>query len=168
MRMPEEIRLKYPKLRKPKKKKRMKKDEHLQEQKINEMMEIYKKVALECFTQKQAMKRVVEHQASRFFILPHTAYCKLRKVFSGETDRIYAVKEFDREMYEEILKRVMELSQRPEYYGKSLMQLCEIVVRQPAPKFYMKPITFRIILAKQKKIIRERMRINRESYATER
>ena len=157
MRMPEEIRLKYPKLRKPKKKKRMKKDEHLQEQKINEMMEIYKKVALECFTQKQAMKRVVEHQASRFFILPHTAYCKLRKVFSGETDRIYAVKEFDREMYEEILRRVMELSQR-----------CEIVVRQPAPKFYMKPITFRIILAKQKKIIRERMRLNRESYATER
>ena len=136
----------------------MKRDDLLYQEKCNEMMEVYKKVAVECFTQKQAYDRVVNHKASRFFIQPHTAYNRLRAVFKGKTQNIEVTKECEQRMYEELYKRVVELSLMPQHYGASLMQLCEIAVMQEAPEFYMKPEGLRHLLIKQRKIIREQLR----------
>ena len=136
----------------------MKKDAQLYEQKVSELLSVYRKVAPDCFTQKQALKRVVEHPASRFYIQGHTAYNKLRSYFNGLTDKIPIEKECDKRMYEEIYRRVVEMSKQPEYYGKSLGQLCEIIVEQPAPEFYMKPEAFRQILYRERPKIRERLR----------
>ena len=136
----------------------MKKDAQLYEQKVNEMLSVYRKVAPDCFSQKQALRRVVEHPASRFFIQGHTAYNKLRHLFNGYSSELPVEKECDKRMYEEIYRRVIEMAQQPEHYGKSLSQLCEMVVEQPAPEFYMQPEAFRHILYRERPKIRERLR----------
>jgi hypothetical protein len=136
----------------------MKKDTQLYEQKVSEMLAVYRKVAPDCFSQKQALERVVRHPASRFYIQAHTAYNKLRHVFNGYSTELMADKECDKRMYEEIYKRVLELANNPENYGMSLNKLCEIVVEQPAPEFYMSPSTFRLLLSRERPKIRERLR----------
>ena len=88
----------------------MKKDQQLYEQKVSEMLAVYRKVAPDCFSQKQALQRVVEHPASRFFIQGHTAYNKLRHLFNGYSEELPVEKECDKRMYEEIYRRVVDPS----------------------------------------------------------
>lgn len=135
----------------------MKKDKYLYDLKVAELVKVYREVAPLCITQKQALERVVSHKASRFFILPHTAYCRLYGRFvRGEDFKL--TKELEMRMYGELYRRVVELSESPEHYGKSLYDLCEIVVNQPAPEFYIQPESLRTILSKQSRLIRERLR----------
>ena len=154
------VEARMPKEKKKREKKRngMKKDKQLYEEKVAEMLRVYREVAPLCLTQKQALQRVCDHESSRFWIQPHTAYNKLRKVFNGYASELPVEKECDKEMYEEIYRRVLSLSAQPEHFGKSLRELCEIVVRQRAPKFYMKPSGLTTILIEQRKLIRERLR----------
>lgn len=136
----------------------MKRDTYLYDMKIKELLKVYREVAPNCITQKQALERVVRHQASRFFIQPHAAYCKLNGIFRKGEERINVTKAAEVRMYDEIYKRVLELSESPEHFGKSLYELCEIVVNQPAPEFYIEPSSLRGILHVQRKLIRERLR----------
>ena len=62
-----------------------------------------------------------------------------------------------REMFEEILKRVLDLKKRrPELTVK---ECCCIVVAQPAPKFYLAPGSAKIMICKaRKKWVQEKLK----------
>jgi len=133
----------------------MYKDEELYRRKVAEMIKVYREVANDCWYQKEAEKKVVKHKASCFFIQPHSAYNVLRKVFYGKTDKIPIKIDNVRRMYEEIYRRVLAMSRRPEYAGMKLFQLCEIVVNEEAPEFYISPSTFRYILGVERAKLRK-------------
>ena len=137
----------------------MYKDKHLYQQKIEEMMKVYQEVAPDCWTQKQAYKAVVEHKASRFFILPHTLYCALQQVLNGHKPSLKFVKPSELRMYTELLGRVTRKSESPDYHGWKLYDICEETVREPAPEFYCEPDTFRHILYSWRRKKRERQRM---------
>lgn len=122
------------------------------------MLRIYRELAGDCWTQKQAYEKVVRHRASSFYILPHTAYNALRKVFKGMQSDVRCHTENDRRKYRDIYARIVERSAEPEYAGMSLRELCEVVVREPAPEFYLNPSTFSRILADARKEKRRRLR----------
>ena len=132
----------------------MRRDEDLYERKIEEMISVYRKVAPECWTQKQAFERVVNHPASGFFILPQTACNVVRNMYWGRSDHIRRRSGNQARMYEEIYRRIMEKSQKPEYSGMSLMGLCTIVVDEPAPEFYMSVDSFRNVFSREKAKLR--------------
>lgn len=62
-----------------------------------------------------------------------------------------------REMFEEIFKRVMQM--KSEFPERTVAICCEMVVAQPAPKFYLEPGSAKIIVCKaRKKWAAERMK----------
>ena len=136
----------------------MYKDLILQKQRRQELINIYREVAPGCWSQTQACEKVVNHEASCFFLTPHAAYNALRKVFYGTEDDINVVKPNDKRKYTEILKRVVALSKTPEHSHLNLRQLCEIVVSQKAPEFYLEPRTFSRILVRERKEQLSRLR----------
>lgn len=139
----------------------MYKDEELYRRKVEEMLRVYREVAHECWYQKDAERKVVMHKASCFFIQPHSAYNVLRQVFYGKSDVIPIRMSNVRRMYEEIYRRVLAMSRKPEYSGMKLIELCEIVVNEEAPEFYISPMSFRTILSRE----RARMRKEGRKYA---
>lgn len=130
----------------------MYKDQDIYEMKVHDMVKVYREIAPDCWTQKQALQEVVSHAAPRFYILPHAAYTNLRLLFAGQPlkSKIPTIVR----MYGDLYKIVVGLSQHPEHEGKSLRQLCKIAVTMPAPEFYCSTETFRAMLyAHKKKII---------------
>lgn len=130
-------------------------DEQLYQMKTDEMMAVYREVAPECFTQKQAFNKVVKHKASRFYVLPHAVYCALKGAFYG-TGEIKTKAPSAKRMYLELYKRLLDMSRDPFHEGESLRELCSKVVLQPAPEFYISPVTFANIFAREKVKLRKR------------
>lgn len=133
----------------------MYRDEDLYARKVADMMRVYRKVAPLCWLQKEAERKVVAHRAECFYIQGHAAYSVLRKVFYGETDEIPVCNANSRRMYEEIYRRVLAKSLSPEYEGLGLRELCDIVVEEEAPEFYMSPASFRHILSMERAKLRK-------------
>lgn len=127
----------------------MYKDSQLQDMRVHDMVKIYREIAPDCWSQKQALDLVVMHEAPRFYILPHAAYNKLRLMFRGE--QVHALTPRLGKMYKDLYQIVVALSERPENQGKSLRQLCAIAVNMRAPEFYVSSETFRKMLTKHRK-----------------
>ena len=61
----------------------------------------------------------------------------------------YKMRPLKREMFQEIHKRVVELKTKNPNW--SINKCCEIVVAQPAPKFYLSAGSIRIMICKERK-----------------
>ncbi len=136
----------------------MYKDVHLYRERSAELLRVYREVAPLCITERQAAERVVKHKSPRFWVTPHAVYDKLWNTFTGRSQELPLVKANEIRMYTELLSRLRRLSCQPENMGMSFTQLCEKVVREEAPEFYMSPSTFRQLLASERKRLREERR----------
>ena len=69
---------------------------------------------------------------------------------------VKGMRHLKREMFEEILRRVLALRKRKP--GLTVRECCSIVVEQPAPKFYITPGSAKVMVCKaRKKWTRERL-----------
>lgn len=92
----------------------------------------------------EALTRTVNSPAKRFYISSDRAYgvlirwekCGITKLITPERQ----------EMYEEIYRRILEL--RKSMPNTPFMHLVEIVLEQPAPKFYLETSSVKTILCK--------------------
>ena len=92
----------------------------------------------------EALTRTVNSQAKRFYISSDRAYGVLiRWEKYGITKLITPERQ---EMYEEIYRRILEL--RKSMPNTPFMHLTEMVLEQPAPKFYLETSSAKIILCK--------------------
>ena len=92
----------------------------------------------------EALTRTVNSPAKRFYISSDRAYGVLiRWEKYGITKLITAERQ---EMYEEIYRRILEL--RKSMPNTPFMHLTEMVLDQPAPKFYLETSSAKIILCK--------------------
>ena len=92
----------------------------------------------------EALTRTVNSPAKRFYISSDRAYGVLiRWEKYGITKLITPERQ---EMYEEIYRRILEL--RKSMPDTPFMHLAEMVLDQPAPKFYLETSSAKIILCK--------------------
>ena len=92
-------------------------------------------------------KAVVNMPARRFWVSEERATIVISSMLRG--DDLRNMRQNKREMFLEIYNRVMKLKE--EYPDASISQLVFKVVNQPAPKFYMTPLSAKVIFYKIKR-----------------
>lgn len=109
-------------------------DEYMDKCKYIRMPEVYHAVA--------------NMPAKRFWVSTIRAALVISAMIRGE-DPLKKMRGSKKEMYLEIYKRVMEL--RENNKTALITELCDIVVAQPAPKFYLTPKTVKVMICKRRK-----------------
>lgn len=97
---------------------------------------------------KEACKNIVNMPTQRFWVSDTRATIVITEMMKGTAnlDKMCPTK---REMYEEILRRVIDLQK--DEPSKTIHELCAIIVAQTAPKFYLAPGSARMMIGKAKK-----------------
>lgn len=119
------------------------------EQARNEdLMRAYHKLLYECSSihLPDIFRQVVNMPAERFWVSEERAAIVIASMLRG--DQLENMRPTNREKYQEIYKRVLEL--RKEHPGLSVYNLTFMAVHQPAPKFYLTPGSAKVIIYKIK------------------
>ena len=101
------------------------------------LMDTYRKVAPDCWSQQEAWEKTVRHPAPRYYITPKQAYQRLLPMLSGDFSEVDSLKPDRRRMYYSLYNQVVEAAQRRDFHGKSLWHIIPWVVSQPAPEFFI-------------------------------
>ncbi len=120
-----------------------------------DLMASYRDVAPHCRTQQEAYEKVVASPAPRYYVSPREAWNKLRLMAVGDFSKVNRMKPLKRKLYYSLFERMMEMSQRTEFVGKSLWFICQFLVGEPAPEFFLKPDTMKFIFSYYKKYGKE-------------
>lgn len=92
-----------------------------------------------CKTQTEALTRVVNSPSSRFWVTPECVAKVLAKLHKGgDLSKMTACK---RRMYTELYRRFLDKRELAEFKDMSLSRICEIIVEEQAPEFYLLPDT---------------------------
>ena len=127
------------------------------EERMQDLMRAYDEYISSCdyIRMPDVYAAIVNMEARRFWVSDIRAtkviYAMLRGV------NIKGMRPLKREMFEEILRRVLDLrKKRPEL---TIRACCSIVVASPAPKFYLTPGSAKIMVCKaRKKWIQEKLK----------
>lgn len=95
----------------------------------------------------ECVKRTVMSPSSRFWVSKERATLVMYSMLRGKSNEGMSLTR--QEMYREIYRRLLLLKQ--EHPDWSVSQLTEVVVRQPAPRFYLTPKSALVILCKVRK-----------------
>ena len=91
---------------------------------------------------------IVNMPSRRFWVSETRASLVVSAMMKGEA-RLESMCSSKKEMYEEIYRRVMEM--KKDCPDLSVSELCDRVVAQPAPKFYLSPGTALIMIYKARR-----------------
>lgn len=122
--------------------------EFLTVQRNRDLYNAYKRVVSDINTivLDDAIEMAVNSPAKRFYISSDRAYGVLIRWDLHGVTRL--ISDERQEMYEELYERIKEL--KPLYPNTPLMHLVEMVIEQPAPKFYLKISSAKTILCNYK------------------
>ena len=127
------------------------------DERIQDLMRAYDEYLSSCpyIRMPEVYDAIVNMQSRRFWVSDTRASKVIYAMMRGVS--LNSMRPLKREMFEEILRRVLELRQnRPEL---SLSACCGIVVAQPAPKFYLTPGSAKIMVCKaRKKWVKEKLK----------
>lgn len=106
-----------------------------------EIMRRYSQIVRErnCRSQRDVMLHVVKSSASRFYVSSESLERVIRHLRQG--GNLDNMSESKRAMYEELYNRYKEHRKMPEYSKMRIRHLCEILVDEPAPEFYIQAET---------------------------
>ena len=116
-----------------------------------DLMKAYREVAPRCRRQQEAYEKTVSSPAPRYYVSPRQAWEKLRLMAAGDFSVVDKMKPIKRRMYYSLFKKMEEMSQRKEFLGKSLWFICQFLVGEPAPEFFIKPDSMKFIFNHYKK-----------------
>lgn len=103
----------------------------------------------------QIYREAVNRPSSRFWVSEERAAVVISSMMKG--DRLLGMRPTKREMFQEIYRRAMLMAK--DHPSLSVYGIAFIVVRQPAPKFYMTPgYAKSVIINAKKKWYEERKR----------
>lgn len=92
-------------------------------------------------------RKVVDMPTRRFWISESRAAIVISAMMKGDT--LENMGPLKREMYNEIYSRVIKLREKKP--DLPIIQLVEMVVEQPAPKFYLTPGSAKVLICKIRK-----------------
>lgn len=116
-----------------------------------DIMKAYCDVANTCHSQKEAYMKVAAHPAPRYYVSPKQAFERLRRMVVGDFTVVDAMTEPRRRMYYSLFDRLKKVSQRKEFIGESLHSICQFLVGEPAPEFFLSPESVQYIFNKCKR-----------------
>lgn len=135
------------------------------DERIRDLMRAYDEYILSCeyIRMPDVYASIVNMKSRRFWVSDTRAVKVVYAMLRGAS--LKNMRPLKREMFEEIMGRVMNLrSNRPEL---SISDCCSIVVAQPAPKFYLTPGSAKIMVCKaRKKWVLEKLKRLRVSECT--
>lgn len=121
------------------------------EKQREDLLKVYREIAPHCRRQQEAYEKVVSSPAPRYYVSPRQAWDKLRLMATGDFSVVDKMKPIKRRMYYSLFNRMTEMSQRNEFIGKSLWFICQFLVGEPAPEFFIKPDSMKFIFNHCKK-----------------
>lgn len=101
------------------------------------LMDTYRKVAPDCWSQQEAWEKTVRHPAPRYYITAKQAYQRLLPMLSGDFSEVDSLKPDRRRMYYSLYHQTLEIAQKREFHGKSLWYIIPWAITQPAPEFFI-------------------------------
>ncbi|MCL1606690.1 hypothetical protein QUW11_01325 [Mediterranea massiliensis] len=127
------------------------------EERMQDLMRAYDEYISSCayIRMPDVYAAIINMESMRFWVSEIRATKVIYAMLRGVP--LKGMRPLKREMFEEILKRVLDLKKRrPELTVK---ECCCIVVAQPAPKFYLAPGSAKIMICKaRKKWVQEKLK----------
>lgn len=117
----------------------MKRSTALKEEMRRDLMRVYRQVTSEqrCQHQYDAYKRVVEHEAPRFYVDARWAQQRIAPMLCGDRSVLDNTTPLVRQMYEDLFEVVVRVSQKEKYHHRPLIRIVSAAVMEPAPRFYI-------------------------------
>lgn len=115
----------------------MKTDYHISRLFQEDIIKAYNKVAYLCFSQKEAYEKAVKQPAMRYYVTPKQAAQVISPMVRGDFSKVNKMKPNRQRLYYSLFERVVELSEKREFIGKSLAYIIEFAVVSPAPEFFV-------------------------------
>lgn len=116
-----------------------------------DLMDAYRDVYSRCLSQQEAWRKTATHSAPRYYVTPKCAWEKLRFMVRGDTSAVDKMERLRKQMYYDLFNKLQEMSQQKAFLGKSLWFICQFLVTQPAPQFYISTEALRKSLRLSKK-----------------
>lgn len=115
----------------------MKNDYDISRQYQDDLIKAYNKVAPNCWSQEDAYKKAVKQPAPRYYVSARQAAQVIAPMVRGDFERVNMMQPNRRRMYYSIFDKVMELSEKRAFIGKSLTYIVQYAVISPAPEFFV-------------------------------
>lgn len=115
----------------------------------NELMKVYHRLICDCdyVNMPTIYAKVAESPSPRFWVSEERAAIVLASIRKGDT--LENMRPNNREMFRELYKRAQKVMRQ--HPRMTLLDVAFIVVRQPAPKFYLTPGSAKVIICNAKK-----------------
>lgn len=110
-----------------------------------DLIDAYKRVCGDCWSQREAYVRMVNEPAPRYYVSPRQASQNIAMMVRGDFSKVDTMMPLRRELYYSLFDVVQRLSERREFIGKSLSYIMRFAVVEPAPKFFISPVRGSII-----------------------
>lgn len=117
------------------------------DERISELMKLYRERIKDCkhISIDEVLADIVELPCHRFWVSEKRAFVVISAMVQGK-NILAKMRTPKREMYSEIYNRVIQIKR--EKPTLSLLEICEEVIYQPAPKIYLSPGSAKIMIYK--------------------
>lgn len=115
----------------------MKNDYDISKQFQDDLIKAYNAVAPHCWSQSEAYEKAVKQPAPRYYITPRQAAQIISPMVRGDFEKVNMMLPNKRRMYYSLFQKVIELSEKRCFIGKSLTYIMQYAVSQPAPEFFV-------------------------------
>ena len=121
----------------------------LQQQRDKDLMRVYHELISSAkeIRMMNIYEQIVMRPAKRFWVSEERAAVVIAAMMNG--NRLQKMRKTKREMFQEIFKRAMRIKKRNP--NMTPFELATLVVKQPAPKFYLTAVSARIYILNVKK-----------------
>lgn len=119
------------------------------EERLENLMRVYDEYIIKCryIKMPEVYEYIADAPADRFYVSDTRASVVISDMMQGKS--LDTMRPLKREMFEEILRRVIRLRQEQPTW--TMRRLCAEVVAQPAPKFYITAGSAKIMVCKARK-----------------
>lgn len=117
----------------------MKIDYDISRQQQDDLIKAYNSVAPHCWSQREAYEKAVLQPAPRYYITPRQAAQVISPMVKGNFEKVNMMLPNKRRMYYSLFQKVIELSEKRCFIGKSLTYIMQYAVASPAPEFFCSP-----------------------------
>ena len=114
----------------------MKNDYDISRQLQDDLIKAYNQVAPHCWLQVDAYKQAVKQPAPRYYVSPRQAAQVIAPMVRGDFEKVNMMLPNRRRMYYSLFQKVVELSEKRCFIGKSLLYIMQYAVSSPAPEFF--------------------------------
>ena len=115
----------------------MKNDYDISKQFQDDLIKAYNAVATKCWSQTEAYEKAVKQPAPRYYVTPRQAAQVISPMVRGDFRRVNLMLPNRRRMYYSLFDKVIELSEKRNFIGKSLTYIMQFAVSSPAPEFFV-------------------------------